>query len=139
MCIRDRLEGDARAMFDILTHCRLPIFDATGVNPALTLQELDAFAGGSAWIVDALLGSGAVGSPRPPFDTLIDWINAEPGKKLAVDLPSGLDCDTGVAGSPTVQADHTGTFVAKKAGFADPAAKAYTGEVHVLDIGIPTP
>lgn len=131
------LAGDALWAFEALTHCGVAILDEAHISPALTLQELDAFAGGSDWIVDALLGSGAIGAPRPPFDTLIDWMNAEPGKRLAVDLPSGLDCDTGEPFAPTVHADHTGTFVAPKAGFTNPTVGPWLGELHVLDIGVP--
>jgi NAD(P)H-hydrate epimerase len=56
---------------------------------------------------------------------------------LAVDLPSGLDCDTGEPAPTTFRADHTCTFVASKPGFAVPAAQEYLGLVHVLDIGAP--
>jgi NAD(P)H-hydrate epimerase len=48
-----------------------------------------------------------------------------------------MDCDTGSPGAPTVRAHHTCTFVAPKAGFANPTAKAFLGEVHVVDIGVP--
>ena len=89
------------------------------------------------WIVDAMLGTGASGKPRPPFDMAIDWMNAQRCRKLAVDVPSGLDCDTGVAASHTIRAAHTCTFVAPKPGFFVPAAGRYTGEIHVLDIGVP--
>lgn len=132
------LAGDARGAFDMLVPCHPPIFDETGLNPALVLQELDALSHRPAWIVDALLGSGAVGAPRPPYDTFIDWMNAEDAKRLAVDLPSGLDCDTGEPARPTVRADHTCSFVGPKAGFANPAAAKYLGTVHVCDIGVPT-
>jgi NAD(P)H-hydrate epimerase len=56
---------------------------------------------------------------------------------LAVDIPSGLDCDTGRPLGPTVRAHHTATFVAQKKGFAEPAAREWLGRVHVLDIGAP--
>lgn len=131
------LAGDALWAFEVLTHCPVPILDITGVNPALVLQELDAFAGGSAWVVDALLGTGAKGDPRPPCDTLIDWINAESGRRLAVDLPSGLDCDTGQPGSPTVRAHYTATFVAMKVGFENPAAAPFLAAVDVIGLGVP--
>jgi len=55
--------------------------------------------------------------------------------RLAVDLPSGLDCDTGEPAEPTIRADHTCTFVATKIGFGNPKAAPYLGQVHVLDIG----
>lgn len=133
----DTLRGDARLAFEMLTPCAVPILDLTGIHPSLMLEELDALAAGSRWLVDALLGTGTVGAPRPPFDSLIDWMNAESAARLAVDLPSGLDCDTGEPASPTVRADLTCTFVAEKTGFANPAAARVLGRVRVVDIGVP--
>jgi NAD(P)H-hydrate epimerase len=122
------LRGDAAANFAVLKKLHVPI------------EQVDAASRASsdpAWILDALLGTGVVGSPRPPFDAAIDWINAQPAKKLAVDVPSGLDCDTGEPSPHTVRADHTCTFGAMKVGFLQPTAKSFTGEVHVCDIGFP--
>jgi NAD(P)H-hydrate epimerase len=84
-----------------------------------------------------MLGTGAVGEPRPPFDAAIDWMNSQVCKKLAVDVPSGLDCDTGQPASHVIRADHTCTFAAMKIGFTKPAAKPFTGTIHVCDIGVP--
>ena len=58
---------------------------------------------------------------------------------LSVDLPSGLDCDTGepLRGDACVRATRTVTFVAEKTGFANPAAGQYLGDVIVGDIGCP--
>ena len=65
-------------------------------------------------------------------------MNAHGSPILAVDLPSGLDCDTGHPLGPScVRAARTVTFVAEKAGFADPASPKYTGLVTVGDIGVP--
>jgi NAD(P)H-hydrate epimerase len=89
------------------------------------------------WLVDAMLGTGARGEPRPPFDAAIDWMNAQSCKKLAVDVPSGLDCDSGQPAVHAVRADHTCTFAAMKAGFLQPAARPFTGTIHVCDIGVP--
>jgi NAD(P)H-hydrate epimerase len=89
------------------------------------------------WIVDALLGTGASGQPRPPMDEAIRAMNASPAKRLGVDLPSGLDCDTGIPAEPTIRANHTCTFVAPKLGFDNPQAATYLGQVHVVDIGVP--
>lgn len=133
------LTGDALTMFNALTHSGVPVLDESDVGAGIVLNELDALSHDAAWVVDALLGTGATGSPRPPYDTLIDWMNGEPGRRLAVDLPSGLDCDSGQPEAPTVRADHTCTFVAPKIGFANPAAAEHLGEVHVLDIGVPPP
>jgi NAD(P)H-hydrate epimerase len=139
------LTGDAAANFAILQKCNTPIHDlssgATGSASALTSsslsQLLDHHAKRAAWLIDALLGTGARGEPRPPFDAAIDWINAQPAKKLAVDIPSGLDCDTGEAAQHTIRADHTCTFATLKLGFMQPAAAPFTGQIHVCDIGLP--
>jgi NAD(P)H-hydrate epimerase len=89
------------------------------------------------WVVDALFGTGLSGPLRAPFDQVIAAINDGPAQVLAVDIPSGLDCDTGQPLGPTVRAHLTATFVAQKKGFAQPAAKAWLGNVHVLGIGAP--
>jgi NAD(P)H-hydrate epimerase len=68
---------------------------------------------------------------------VVGEINAAGKRVLAVDIPSGLDCDTGLPLGAAVRAEHTATFVAQKKGFANPAAGPWLGEVHVLDIGAP--
>jgi NAD(P)H-hydrate epimerase len=68
---------------------------------------------------------------------VIDAINESKKPILAVDIPSGLDCDTGDALGIAVRATLTATFVAEKVGFEQPSAAEYLGVVHVLDIGAP--
>jgi NAD(P)H-hydrate epimerase len=128
------LTGDAATNFGILQKAGLPIevFGKHHDERRLAHHLTDA-----QWAVDALLGTGAKGSPRPPLDAVIDQLNASNAPIVAIDLPSGLDCDTGEAATPTIRARHTCTFVAAKPGFLVPAAASYTGEVHVLDIGAP--
>ena len=89
------------------------------------------------WIVDALLGTGTRGTVREPFVEAIEQINQSPARVLAVDLPSGLDCNTGEPLGACVKADHTATYLANKVGFSKPAAAPFVGTVHVLDIGLP--
>ena len=128
------LRGEAAANYAVLCRCGVPIVDRSRAfeSTALASDFVDA-----EWIVDALLGTGAMGPPRPPFDEAIRLMNGAIAKRLAVDLPSGLDCDTGVPAEPTFRADHTCTFVVEKIGFSNPAAKSHLGQVHVLDIGAP--
>jgi NAD(P)H-hydrate epimerase len=128
------LQGDAEANFRILEKTGVPILRVDGGPEA---DRVEGHLADAAWIVDALLGTGARGEPRPPFDAAIDRINAARAPKLAIDLPSGLDCDTGQAAQHTVVAAHTCTFVASKPGFFVPGADRYTGQLHVLDIGAP--
>ena len=131
----DGLRGDALANYQILRHCDVPIHDLSG-GADLT-AALDEHAHSAAWLVDALLGTGATGDPREPFATAILWMNRQEAKRLALDLPSGLDCDTGEASQSTVRADLTCTFVARKQGFDNPAAADHLGEVRVVAIGVP--
>jgi len=128
------LSGDAAANFRILEKTGVPIEVFGGGHDAERLARL---LDGAAWIVDALLGTGATGEPRPPLDAVIDQWNAHPAPKLAVDVPSGLDCDTGRPARHTIRARETCTFVAAKPGFFAPDAAPYVGRLHVLDIGTP--
>ena len=128
------LTGDAAVNYQILEKTDVPIEVFADAHDS---DRLDKKLAGAAWIVDALLGTGARGEPRPPLDRVIDQLNASPARKLAVDLPSGLDCDTGQPAQHTVRADHTCTFATAKFGFFVPGAEQYTGKLHVLDIGAP--
>ncbi len=130
----EQLQRDARANFEILKHTNVPILE----NPeSIGFLGASNPAGAGSWIVDAMLGTGAQGEPREPFDAAIRWVNSQPSRRLAVDVPSGLDCDTGVPAATTVRADHTCTFVAAKQGFTAPSASEFVGQIHVVSIGTP--
>lgn len=128
-CEESDLQGDAAATFAWLRRCDVRVMQHDDPQVAERLRDAD-------WIVDSLLGTGARGAPRSPLDSLVREMNASPARKLAVDLPTGLDCDTGAASDPTFVADHTCTFVAEKVGMSA-AAEKYLGKVHCLDIGVP--
>ena len=133
-CDPTTLHGDALCNYQILHESSVPIrvVDADERN-RVSLPELDA----AEWVVDAVLGTGAVGDIRQPFVAVIDAINRAAGHVLAIDLPSGMDCDTGRSLNACVRADRTATLVAAKLGFREPMAREWTGEVDVVDIGIP--
>jgi NAD(P)H-hydrate epimerase len=137
------LTGDAAANFRILVRsdvsivvCCWPSTDSES-SPVFDTARFAAELASVAWIVDALLGTGATGNPRPPYDEAIRRINAAGKPILALDLPSGLDCDTGEPCDPTIRAAHTCTFVAPKPGFFATGADQFTGQLHVQDIGAP--
>ena len=89
-------------------------------------------------IVDALLGTGFNGSVRTSTAALIDALNDGPCLAVvAIDVPSGLDCDSGQPSNATVRADLTITFVAEKTGFSLGDAGRFTGCIEVADIGVP--
>ncbi len=129
-----KLAGDAWENYRIRTRTGVPVEMYSETYDAVRVRRLLAKAG---WIVDALLGTGSQGEPRPPLDSVIGQLNTAAASKLAVDVPSGLDCDTGQPSEQTVRAAVTCTFVAAKPGLLAPEADRYVGELHVLDIGAP--
>lgn len=86
-------------------------------------------------VVDALLGTGTKGQLRPPILQLARKINSMNAFKVAVDVPTGIDADTGEVLGEAVKANLTVTFHKTKPGFEK--AKEYIGELVVKDIGIP--
>lgn len=132
-CDPQDLTGDAEINYRIV--------EASGLAPKVLTDPDEAGVAGALancdWIIDALLGTGTRGSVREPFPAVIEAINHSPGRVLAVDLPSGLDCDTGEPLGCCVRADQTATFVAPKLGFEKEPSREYCGTVHVIDIGVP--
>jgi len=86
-------------------------------------------------IIDALLGIGLKGKPRPPILQLVKKINELNAFKVAVDVPTGIDSDTGEVLGEAVKANLTITFHKAKPGLLK--ASEYTGELIVKDIGLP--
>jgi len=84
-----------------------------------------------------LVGTGQKGSLRTPFNLVVRQINESGVKVLAVDLPSGLNADTGIASDPTIKATITATMVTPKTGFQNPQAQSYLGKLKVVGIGLP--
>jgi NAD(P)H-hydrate epimerase len=88
-------------------------------------------------VIDALLGTGATGSPRGAMARAIEAANAGRARRFAIDIPSGLEGRTGNANPPTFRAEVTLTFVASKIGFQSTNALPYVGREVVLPIGVP--
>jgi len=124
-----KFQGDAEINWQIAQAMHLP---TQPLNPAALVKEKTGL------LVDAIFGTGLDKPPRPPFAEIAAAINANGSPILAVDVPSGLDCDSGVPLGPAcVKATKTITFVAEKIGFAKPTAQRYLGEIIVGDIGCP--
>jgi len=129
-----RRETDAGINLTVIERSGLTIADApdASVLAALLKQWGDAVL-----IVDCLYGTGLASTLRPEGVALIEVLNACPLPKIACDLPSGLDCDTGAPLGAAVRAVRTVTFVARKKGFDAPLSRQYTGLVDVVPIGCP--
>ncbi len=127
------LKGDARTNYDIVAKLNIPITNMHTDN----LHSLPSLLASADWIVDALFGTGLEGSVKKPMDEIIQQINQANKNVLAIDIPSGLDCDTGKPLGVAIHATLTATMVGPKQGFENPDAKTYLGEVHYVDIGMP--
>ncbi len=86
-------------------------------------------------VVDALLGTGTKGKLKPPLAQIVDYINGLTAFKIAIDVPTGIDSDTGDVLGNAVKANVTLTFHKAKTGLY--AAKKYVGELVIKDIGLP--
>lgn len=130
----DKIEGDALLNLKILERMS---FALTPAYAADGLASVAALLSGAGLIVDALLGTGSSGAPRGVVGELIQLANAAAARRAAIDIPSGLDADSGVVHEPCLRADATITMVAPKPGFAAAAARLVLGRVIVVDIGVP--
>ncbi len=127
-----KLHGDARISYDGAVEAGVAIesiMDASKIARIIGSCE--------GMIIDCLLGTGASGDPREPYASAIRGTNTCRGPRVAIDIPSGLDGDTGIAGDPTFQANLTLTFVTAKTGMRNPDTFPYLGKVEIVDIGLP--
>jgi NAD(P)H-hydrate epimerase len=91
----------------------------------------------SQLVIDAMLGTGARGNPRDPLAQWIEAANQCSAAKLAIDIPTGIDADSGACAPTFFRTDITLTFVALKPSMVLPDAPSLFGEIEVLPIGIP--
>lgn len=124
----DQLSPDCRVNYEISKKAGLPIQSSTKTAGCLVKNN---------WVIDSMFGSGLDRPLSGEFPSLIELMGQIGNRIFAIDLPSGLDCDSGEPLGPTVRASHTLTFVGLKKGFLNPNSRQWTGEVHVVDIGAP--
>lgn len=128
-----RLEGEALLNWRALKFTGVALSE----HAPSDLEGIRAAVAGSAVLVDAIFGTGLAGPLREPFPALIDMLNSLGLPILAVDIPSGLDCDTGQPLGAAIRAARTVAMHAPKAGFYAGRGPEFTGSVVVADIGIP--
>lgn len=119
-----RLQGAAARELEALAKLGIEVSDVLRIDHARL-------------VVDAIFGTGISRAPQGRFSEWIEAINGSPARVVAVDVPSGLDSDTGVAYAPTVRADLTVTLGLPKPGLTMADGPRLSGEVWVTDIGVP--
>jgi NAD(P)H-hydrate epimerase len=131
---REKIAGDAAVQHRILAASEIAQEEWPGpVDP----DRLAALFAEADTIVDGLLGTGLTRPVEGPLREVIEAMNRSGKPIVALDLPSGLDADSGEPQGVGVRADQTITFVAPKLGFSRPGAGAFTGRVSVVEIGVP--
>ncbi|MGE5252267.1 MAG: NAD(P)H-hydrate epimerase [Bacteroidota bacterium] len=99
--------------------------------------ESGLYLAGADLLLDAMLGYGAEGDPRPPLSEWIEQANLAGVPILSLDAPSGLDMTTGRPGIPCICAAATLTLALPKAGLLASRAKPFVGQLYLADIGVP--
>jgi hydroxyethylthiazole kinase-like uncharacterized protein yjeF len=126
--------GDALTNLQIITHMGIDILEVENqhdwdkVKIAMTFTDC---------LVDALLGTGFTGKLRDNMTQVVESINKMNKIIVAIDIPTGVDADTGQIQSVAVKANHTITLALAKQGLLLYPGASYVGELSVADIGIP--
>jgi len=133
---KEKVKGNALANLEILEAQGVPV-EQLDVQRDDAPERVRRFGFDADIIVDAVFGTGLRGRLKAEYARLIDGINSLGPPIVAVDIPSGLDCDSGEALGTAIRAASTVTFVAVKKGFAlSGRAAEYTGEIFVASIGV---
>lgn len=133
---KSKVKGDALTNLNIIEGLKLSVHQLE-MTPGQIAGQVKEFVHGSDMLVDALFGTGLKGELTAPYPELINVINTCNLPVVAVDIPSGLDCDTGRPLGEAIKAVDTVTFVALKKGFVAGADSInYTGQIHIASIGV---
>ena len=130
----DEYSGDALTNFGILNKLTNRVYHTPDL---MTMESVTEDLLAADVIVDALLGTGITGAPRPPYDEFITWINSYNAPTVSVDIPSGVNANTGQTPGSAVAAEATVTMGFLKTGLLFSPGRELAGEVSVADIGIP--
>lgn len=132
-----RIKGDALLHLDKIRSMGIPVLEmpeeADWIQRAVTCSDENLV------VVDGLLGTGMEGTPRGTAAEAINYVNRLGGKNpvVAIDIPSGLNAETGCAEGSAVRADFTVTMAFPKSGFLNESAHERLGSLRVADIGVP--
>ena len=127
------IKGCAASFLRVVSLMGVPVTQISEQN----LDTLVEAAVGATLIIDGIFGTGLLGEVRGPSDRIIKILNASGKPILSIDIPSGLDADTGEVLGVAIRATQTATFAGAKLGFYRGQGPLMAGRVHVVDIGIP--
>ena len=128
ICPISELKGDAKYHAELLP-------EDIGVNVKTELSIADFYKGDI--VIDGLLGTGFSGALRKPYDNWITTVNALNMPVIAIDIPSGINGDTGVVSQNAVKSDLTLTIAQPKTGLIIGRGPEYCGQLAIIDIGVP--
>jgi len=130
----NRVKGDAAANLHLLKPLEIPVIEIPD-EKSFSVHQSD-LADLDIWI-DAILGTGLKSDVKGYFQNVIEFINALNKPVFAVDIPSGLNSDTGQPCGTCIRANATATFGFAKTGHMTYPGAGYTGALEIVDIGIP--
>ena len=134
LTMADRVRGDAAANLQLLKPLDIPLVEIP--DEASFSKYQSEMAEFDVWI-DAILGTGLKSDVKGFFKTVIEFINGLNKPLFAVDVPSGLNSDTGQVCGACIRARATATFAFAKTGHTIYPGTQYTGALNIVDIGIP--
>jgi hydroxyethylthiazole kinase-like uncharacterized protein yjeF len=131
---KSRVAGDAKANLDLLYPLQVPV---TEILDEKAFQALISELGQIDLWIDAILGTGLKSEVKGFFKKVIAFVNRQNKPVLAVDIPSGLNSDTGQPCGICIRAHTTATFAFAKVGHILFPGSEFTGKLKIVDIGIP--
>src|SRR5665648_374342 len=130
----NKIKGEAEENLNIINKMRVELIEAETTK----LEEIQKAIQNSDLIIDAILGTGLQGKVTGLKAKIIDLINIANKEVVAIDVPSGLDADTGKIEGPCIKAAHTITLALPKIGLLIFPGASYAGKITIEDIGIPS-
>ena len=128
-----RFKADPLLNFSLVSKANIPCV----IMSAFSEEKILGFCQEAELVVDAIFGVGIHSPVRGVFETAIRAINRSQKPVVSIDIPSGLDADTGRVHGVAIKATRTVTLALPKCGLYDGEGPQYSGEIEVVDIGIP--
>jgi len=134
LAAREEVRGDAAANLEILSRMGGPLFEILNLEEWESRKEKVA---ANDLLVDGILGTGLKGAVKGFFQEIIEFVNSLGKPVVAIDIPSGLDSDSGQVLGACIQATLTATFGLLKRGLLVLPGARYGGRIVLVDISLP--